>query len=208
MAPVDARTATAIDEGSMSVADMKASSQQNQNGDSYRKGSTAGLLDGERRRSSVAESKIKLNSGHYIPQVALGVYKAPNDSTTEDAVKWAFEAGYRHVDGGEHSSFCLRSVPFTNANTGNLLLLSAARYANEEAVGRAIKDFCEKSGVPRDEIFVTSKLWDADHERAADAIQDSLKKLQLDYMDLYLVHSPGNLGAEARLKAWKDMEDA
>lgn len=167
----------------MSVADMKASSRQNQNGDSYRKGSTAGLLDGERRRSSVAESKIKLNSGHYIPQVALGVYKAPNDSTTEDAVKWAFEAGYRHVDG-------------------------AARYANEEAVGRAIKDFCEKSGVPRDEIFVTSKLWDADHERAADAIQDSLKKLQLDYMDLYLVHSPGNLGAEARLKAWKDMEDA
>ncbi|KDN49203.1 Aldo/keto reductase [Tilletiaria anomala UBC 951] len=84
----------------------------------------------------------------------------------------------------------------------------AARYANEEAVGRAIKDFTSKSGVPREDIFVTSKLWDADHERAAEAIDESLRKLQLDYMDLYLVHSPGNLGTEARLKAWKDMEAA
>ncbi|MCO5549587.1 hypothetical protein L7F22_003059 [Adiantum nelumboides] len=138
---------------------------------------------GERRRSSVTTEKVKLNSGHYIPQVALGVYKAPNDNTTEDAVKWAFEAGYRHVD-------------------------SAARYANEEAVGRAIKDFLKSSKVQRDELFVTTKLWDADHERAADAIDESLKKLDLTYIDLFLVHSPGNLGEEARLKAWKDMEAA
>ncbi len=137
---VDARNASAVDDGSMSVADMKKQAQST--GDDYRKGSHVGLLDGQRRRSSVADQKIKLNSGEWIPQVALGVYKvsierelglmpsiigdvlvehcivilrrrsltistclhlfqAPNDSTTEDAVKWAFEAGYRHVDGGE-----------------------------------------------------------------------------------------------------------
>lgn len=116
-------------------------------------------------------------------QVALGVYKAPNDNTTEQAVEWALDAGYRHIDG-------------------------AARYANEEAVGKALKNWCAKSGVPREQIFVTSKLWDADHERAEDAIADSLKKLQLEYMDMYLIHSPGNMGEEARIKAWKGLEDA
>lgn len=84
----------------------------------------------------------------------------------------------------------------------------AARYLNEEAVGRAVKDYVEKSGVPRSELFITSKLWDADHERATEAIEDSLKKLQLDYVDLYLIHSPGNMGPDARIKAWKDLEAA
>lgn len=79
---------------------------------------------------------------------------------------------------------------------------------NEEAVGRAIKEFLANSKVSREELFITSKLWDADHERAADAIKESLKKLDLDYIDLYLVHSPGNMGEEARLKAWKDLEAA
>lgn len=79
---------------------------------------------------------------------------------------------------------------------------------NEEAVGRAIQDFLKNSKVTREELFITSKLWDADHERAADAINESLKKLGLDYIDLYLIHSPGNMGEEARLKAWKDLEAA
>jgi len=79
---------------------------------------------------------------------------------------------------------------------------------NEEAVGRAVQEFVQKGGVTREELFITSKLWDADHEKAAEAINDSLKKLQLEYIDLYLIHSPGNLGPEARLKAWKDLEDA
>ncbi|MCO5613398.1 hypothetical protein L7F22_067674 [Adiantum nelumboides] len=79
---------------------------------------------------------------------------------------------------------------------------------NEEAVGRAIKEFLASSKVTREELFITSKLWDADHERAADAINDSLKKLELEYIDLYLIHSPGNMGEEARLKAWKDLEAA
>ncbi|CEH17270.1 aldo keto reductase [Ceraceosorus bombacis] len=171
--PAQGADAAGIASGEISVADMKARAAEK----------TTGAQAGERRRSSVTTEKVKLNSGHYIPQVALGVYKAPNDGTTEDAVKWAFEAGYRHVD-------------------------SAARYMNEEAVGRAIKEFVEKSGVKREELFITSKLWDADHERAAEAIDDSLKKLQLDYIDLYLIHSPGNLGPDARLKAWKDLEAA
>lgn len=89
-----------------------------------------------------------------------------------------------------------------------LFVLAAARYMNEEAVGRAIADFLKNSDVKRDELFVTSKLWDADHERAAEAIDESLKKLNLDYIDLYLIHSPGNLGADARIKAWKDLEAA
>lgn len=85
---------------------------------------------------------------------------------------------------------------------------SAARYANEEAVGRAIAEFLKASQVKRDELFITTKLWDADHERAAEAIDESLQKLGLDYVDLFLIHSPGNLGPDARAKAWKDLEAA
>ncbi|PWN99251.1 hypothetical protein FA09DRAFT_328679 [Tilletiopsis washingtonensis] len=172
--PANALDAAAVNSGELSVADMKAAAANKAAG---------AQSTSERRRSSVTTEKVKLNSGHYIPQVALGVYKAPNDGTTENAVKWAFEAGYRHVD-------------------------SAARYMNEEAVGRAVQEFVQKGGVAREELFITSKLWDADHEKAAEAINDSLKKLQLEYIDLYLIHSPGNLGPEARLKAWKDLEDA
>lgn len=136
--------------------------------------------------SSISQNSISNRSSttlSALSQVALGVYKAPNDNTTEQAVEWALDAGYRHIDG-------------------------AARYANEEAVGKALKNWCAKSGVPREQVFVTSKLWDADHERAEDAIADSLKKLQLEYMDMYLIHSPGNMGEEARIKAWKGLEDA
>ncbi|TQS32378.1 hypothetical protein Golomagni_07305, partial [Golovinomyces magnicellulatus] len=86
--------------------------------------------------SSVQE--IQLNDGNSIPQVALGVYKAPNGQETEDAVTAALDAGYRHID-------------------------SAARYANEEACGRAIRAWMERTGTPREEVYVCSKLWDADH---------------------------------------------
>ncbi|PWN49798.1 hypothetical protein IE53DRAFT_345279 [Violaceomyces palustris] len=132
---------------------------------------------------NVSTQVVKLNNGQTIPQIALGVYKAPNDGSTENACKWAFDAGYRHID-------------------------SAARYMNEEAVGRAVKEWTAATGVPREEIFITSKLWDADHDKAAAAIDDSLKKLQLDYMDLYLIHSPGTMGPEVRLEAWKALEEA
>lgn len=133
-------------------------------------------------KGNISTQKVKLNSGYEIPQVALGVYKAPNDGTTEQAVKWAFDAGYRHID-------------------------SAARYNNEEAVGRALKEWTQEKGVPREEIFITTKLWDADQTKTTEAIEESLRKLQLDYIDLYLIHSP-EPGHESFNKAWKEMEAA
>lgn len=131
---------------------------------------------------NVSNCTVKLSSGYSIPQVALGVYKAPNDDTTETAVKQAFDAGYRHID-------------------------SAARYKNEEAVGRALKDWCQANNGKREDFFITTKLWDDDHSSAADAIEDSLKKLQVDYIDLYLIHSPG-AGTESFLEAWRELEAA
>ncbi|KAF4508537.1 hypothetical protein G6O67_004899 [Ophiocordyceps sinensis] len=127
---------------------------------------------------------IKLNDGNVIPQVALGVYKAPNGRETEDAVTAALDAGYRHID-------------------------SAARYANEEACGRAIRRWLERTGTPRRDVYVCSKLWDADHgyEATFDALCSSLDKLGLDYLDLYLIHSPAD-NEEKRLESWRALETA
>lgn len=127
---------------------------------------------------------IKLNDGNVIPQVALGVYKAPNGRETEDAVTAALDAGYRHID-------------------------SAARYANEEACGRAIRRWLERTGTPRRDVYVCSKLWDADHgyEATFDALCSSLEKLGLDYLDLYLIHSPAD-NEEKRLESWRALETA
>ncbi|MCG7310808.1 aldo/keto reductase [Brachybacterium sp. ACRRE] len=105
---------------------------------------------------------IELNSGHAIPQLGFGVFKVPADEA-EKAVTSALEVGYRHID-------------------------TAAIYGNEEGVGAAIA----KSGIPRDELFVTTKLWNdrqAGEEPHA-AIRESLEKLGLEYVDLYLTHWP------------------
>lgn len=132
--------------------------------------------------SSVAS--IQLNDGNRIPQVALGVYKAPNGKATEDAVTAALEAGYRHID-------------------------SAARYANEEACGRAVRRWLEKTGTPRKEVFICSKLWDADHgyEATFNALCSSLEKFDLEYLDLYLIHSPADC-EHKRLESWRALETA
>lgn len=106
---------------------------------------------------------ITLNDGNKMPQLGFGVFQVPDLSQAEQAVSDALSVGYR-------------------------LLGTAAAYGNEEAVGKTVK----KSGVNRDEIFVTSKLW-VDHftyEKAKQGIDDSLTKLGLDYMDLYLLHQP------------------
>lgn len=103
---------------------------------------------------------LKLNTGATIPQIALGTW----ESTPEDvykAVQVALKVGYRHID-------------------------TAMVYGNEEAVGRAIND----SGVPRQEIFLTTKLWCKDFRDPAAALDASLKRLNLDYVDLYLMHWP------------------
>ncbi len=105
---------------------------------------------------------IDLNDGNRIPQLGFGVFLVEPDET-QRIVEQALEAGYRHID-------------------------TAAIYRNEEGVGRAIA----ASGLPREEIFVTTKLWNEDQgtDTPKRAIETSLKKLGLDYVDLYLIHWP------------------
>jgi len=119
---------------------------------------------------------VTLNNGVKMPIIGFGVYQIPDAEECENAVYEALMAGYRLID-------------------------TAAGYLNEEAVGRAIK----RSGVPREELFITTKLWvqDAGYESAKLAFAKSLKKLQLDYLDLYLIHQPfGDYYG-----AWRAMED-
>lgn len=120
---------------------------------------------------------VTLNDGNKIPAVGFGVFLVENNGPTYDAVKLALQAGYRHID-------------------------TAAAYFNESDVGKAVKD----SGIKREEIFVTSKLWLQDHgyDAAKKAVDVSLKNLGLDYMDLYLIHQPyGDV-----VGAWKALEEA
>lgn len=106
---------------------------------------------------------VTLNNGIKMPMEGFGVFQVPDPSQCEQAVIDAIECGYRLID-------------------------TAAAYMNEEAVGAAIT----KSGVPREELFITTKLWvqDASYEGAKQAVKASLKKLGTDYIDLYLIHQP------------------
>ncbi|MET7026311.1 aldo/keto reductase [Ligilactobacillus salivarius] len=120
---------------------------------------------------------VELNNGVKMPQLGFGVFQVPDLKECEQAVLDAIDSGYRLID-------------------------TAAAYHNEEAVGAAIK----KSGVAREELFITSKLWvsDASYERAKKGIETSLNKLGLDYIDLYLLHQPyGDV-----IGAWKALEEA
>ena len=106
---------------------------------------------------------VKLNNGLEMPLEGFGVFQVPDPAVCEQAVLDAIASGYRLID-------------------------TAAAYMNEEAVGKAIA----KCGVPREELFITTKLWvqDASYEGAKQAIETSMKKLGLDYIDLYLIHQP------------------
>lgn len=119
---------------------------------------------------------VKLNNGIEMPMVGFGVYQV-SDEDTEKAVLAALKAGYRLLD-------------------------TAAVYGNEAGVGRAIK----ASGIPREEIFVTTKLWiqrENSYENTKKALEDSLTRLGLDYVDLYLMHQPfGDVHEQ-----WRAMED-
>lgn len=115
---------------------------------------------------------IKLNNGVEMPLLGLGTWNLTGKEC-ERAVLHALEAGYRHID-------------------------TASVYGNEKEVGNAIR----KSGMPRSEIFVTTKLWNSEHNDPPGALESSLAKLGLDYVDLYLIHWP----AEERKATWKAFE--
>jgi diketogulonate reductase-like aldo/keto reductase len=121
---------------------------------------------------------VTLNNGVEIPQVGLGVFQTPEGAEVEGAVRAALDAGYRLID-------------------------TAAVYGNEVGVGRAIR----ASGLPREEVFITTKLWNAHHayEDALRAFDESLERLDCGYIDLYLIHWP--LPMEGRFtQAWKALE--
>lgn len=120
--------------------------------------------------------KVILNNGVEMPILGFGVYQIQDAGQCEQSVLDAIEVGYRLID-------------------------TAASYLNEEAVGRAIK----RSGVPREELFITTKLWvqDTGYERTKKAFENSLQRLGLEYLDLYLIHQPfGDVYG-----AWRAMEE-
>ncbi len=120
---------------------------------------------------------VKLNDGNTIPAIGFGVFMIPNNGPAYEATLAALRTGYRHID-------------------------TAAAYMNESDIGKAVKD----SGIKREEIFVTSKLWlqDYGYENAKKGIESSLRNLRTEYIDMYLLHQPyGDVAG-----AWKALEEA
>lgn len=122
------------------------------------------------------QSTTKLANGVEMPWFGLGVFKVEDGQQVIDSVKWAINAGYKSID-------------------------TAKIYENEEGVGQAIKE----AGVPREDLFITTKVWNADqgYESTLEAFETSLNKLGLDYLDLYLIHWP----VESKYKdTWRALE--
>ena len=126
---------------------------------------------------------IEFYNGNQMPTLGLGTFRVENDDTCKEAVKHAIESGYRSID-------------------------TAKVYGNEEQVGQGIKEGLESTGLNREDIFVTSKLFfeDFGRENVAQAYETSIQKLGLDYLDLHLVHWPGTNEA-VMIDTWKGMED-
>ncbi|GAB3059252.1 aldo/keto reductase [Salinicoccus sesuvii] len=118
-----------------------------------------------------------LSNGTEIPCVGFGTWQTPDGKTAVNSVKKAIESGYRHID-------------------------TAAAYKNEGSVGQAIKE----SGVAREDLFVTSKLWNSErgYEKTKAAFEQTLKELDTDYLDLYLIHWPAN---EKQFDNWKEINN-
>ncbi|MDO4355081.1 MAG: aldo/keto reductase [Clostridia bacterium] len=123
------------------------------------------------------QDRIRLNNGSLIPQVGLGVFQIPDDEDAKRACLQAFEVGYRHIDTAHH-------------------------YYNERGVGQAVKE----SGIPREELWITSKLWPDEYGEAitGKAIDEMLARLDMDYLDLLLLHQQ----VGDYIGAWKAMERA
>ncbi|RLC96087.1 MAG: hypothetical protein DRI46_14160, partial [Chloroflexi bacterium] len=136
------------------------------------------IIDNEMTKKLSANTYTKLNDGRLMPSIGLGVSGLDNDTQTEDAVSWALDANYRHID-------------------------TAKLYGNEASVGRAIRDY----KIERDEVWVTTKLWPTDFANPKKAIKRSLEQLNIDFIDLYLVHWPTPVeipGFDKKL--WRTME--
>lgn len=118
-----------------------------------------------------------LSNGVAMPWFGLGVFQSKDDGEVQGAIKYALESGYRHID-------------------------TASIYGNEMGVGQAIKD----SGVPREEIFLTTKVWNTEqgYDSTIDAFEASLKRLEQDYVDLYLIHWPV---LDKYLDTWRALEE-
>ena len=129
-------------------------------------------------KAPAQQPTLTLNTGDIIPQIGLGVFKVDDEALCEQVVSDALEVGYRHID-------------------------TAMIYRNEAAVGRAIAS----SGIPRDEIFVTTKLWNSDQGAAtsAAALHKSLDLLGLEFVDLYLIHWPAPL-RNTYFETWLELE--
>ena len=121
-------------------------------------------------------STITLSNGVELPRFGLGVWKIEDEGLLRDSIKAALDNGYWHID-------------------------TAAAYSNEDLVGRAIEDFAD-----RKQLFITTKLWNGDHNNAEKAFEESLKKLRTDYVDLYLIHWPSPKQGNY-LAAWKSLVD-
>ncbi|WVQ84791.1 hypothetical protein IAT38_006948 [Cryptococcus sp. DSM 104549] len=128
------------------------------------------------------DGRVQLHDGTSIPQFGLGVYEMSDDETY-NCVKWALEAGYRHID-------------------------TAEWYENEEPCGRAMADFIKSTSTPRTDIYLTSKLKNnSTYEAAASDLRASLKRAGVEYFDLYLMHSAIG-GPQVRKDVWKALCDA
>ncbi len=134
---------------------------------------------------AVLNEYFVLSNGVKIPKIGFGTWQIPNGEVAYDSVRFALKHGYRHID-------------------------TAAAYRNEESVGKAIKD----SGIPREEIFVTTKLEShiKTYQEALDAFDKTIENLGLDYVDLYLIHAPwpwseiGKNCDKGNIEAWKALE--
>ena len=131
-----------------------------------------------------------LTNGVTIPCIGFGTWQSEDGDEAYNAVKTALQSGYRHID-------------------------TATAYGNEKSVGAAIKDFCKESNVRREDIFLTTKLWNDDHgyEETKAAIKKSLSLLGVSYIDLYLIHWPNPIKyrdcwQRANEHSWKAMEEA
>jgi diketogulonate reductase-like aldo/keto reductase len=123
---------------------------------------------------TIGQPAVELADGGLLPMLGLGVWQVPNEQACVDAVRWALELGYRHID-------------------------TAQAYGNEESVGEGLR----RSGIPREDVYLTTKFYPAKSDPVAE-LEDSLRRLRVDAVDLYIIHWPQG----GPTWAWKGMERA